>query len=480
MAVAVRFRFPLGEYHATPWDRAVNSGDSEWPPSPWRILRALLSTWHTRCPSLDAETVDHVVGKLAANLPAYLLPNVQPSHTRHYLPGVGHTEVSRDTAYTLAPRLQLAPDVEIVVLWQEVELAPDERLVLAELVKCLPYLGRAESICDARFLDLDQIPTVDDRWTVPTEEGIDLRVLVPSPEVTRAQLEVTPDAMRKARRLVPEGAAWQGYRNGLASGMPRRADRVARAAPTAMRWALGGPVSIRGRNGVLATSGLRSSALWMLKHLGLEDSEHAWMLAGKHTPAEVKGRHRHAHWLWVSDGDKVTDLVLWVPAPNGIPEEFVPALVGIRSLARLADPPRGYVPAPVHLQAMGRVRDVIPEAFGVSARWSSVTPMLADRHPKLTKSVEWFVRRELERELGFRDWTDEIPVVQSVNVTDSWAAPTTSDGRVNDYRRYRLGETMAQRRRGFRVDVQLDRPIEGPVVLGALSHFGFGRFRPGL
>lgn len=174
--------------------------------------------------------------------------------------------------------------------------------------------------------------------------GIDLRVLVPSPEVTRAQLEVTPDAMRKARRLVPEGAAWQGYRNGLASGMPRRADRVARAAPTAMRWALGGPVSIRGRNGVLATSGLRSSALWMLKHLGLEDSEHAWMLAGKHTPAEAKGRHRHAHWLWVSDGDKVTDLVLWVPAPNGIPEEFVPALVGIRSLARLADPRVGMYP----------------------------------------------------------------------------------------------------------------------------------------
>jgi hypothetical protein len=53
MAVAMGFEFPLGEYHATPWDRAVNSGDSEWPPSPWRIVRALLSVWHTRCPDLD-------------------------------------------------------------------------------------------------------------------------------------------------------------------------------------------------------------------------------------------------------------------------------------------------------------------------------------------------------------------------------------------------------------------------------------------
>jgi hypothetical protein len=46
--------------------------------------------------------------------------------------------------------------------------------------------------------------------------------------------------------------------------------------------------------------------------------------------------------------------VLWVP--GGIPEELVPALVGVRSLATLADPPRGYVAAPVHLQAMGQVK----------------------------------------------------------------------------------------------------------------------------
>ena len=42
----------LGRYHANPWDRAVNEGASEWPPSPWRILRALVATWYTRWPDL--------------------------------------------------------------------------------------------------------------------------------------------------------------------------------------------------------------------------------------------------------------------------------------------------------------------------------------------------------------------------------------------------------------------------------------------
>ena len=58
MPTTLAFRFPLGRYHANPWDRAVNEGASEWPPSPWRILRALVATWHTRWPDLPAAEFD--------------------------------------------------------------------------------------------------------------------------------------------------------------------------------------------------------------------------------------------------------------------------------------------------------------------------------------------------------------------------------------------------------------------------------------
>ena len=163
MAVAIGFHFPLGEYHATPWDRAVNSGDSEWPPSPWRILRALLSVWHTRCPDIDLQTVESVIGKLASEPPSYLLPETFPSHTRHYLPGASHSEVSRDTAYTLAPRLQLAPKSQVLVRWPTVELDAHERDSLERLLQGLPYLGRAESICDASLMDPVPPEVTDDR-----------------------------------------------------------------------------------------------------------------------------------------------------------------------------------------------------------------------------------------------------------------------------------------------------------------------------
>ena len=61
MTTLVAVKFPLGRYHATPWDASVNEGRVEWPPSPWRILRALVSTFKTRLPHLPEDRVTPAV-----------------------------------------------------------------------------------------------------------------------------------------------------------------------------------------------------------------------------------------------------------------------------------------------------------------------------------------------------------------------------------------------------------------------------------
>ncbi len=40
--IVLELRFPAGRFHATPWGRHVNEGAVEWPPSPWRLMRALI------------------------------------------------------------------------------------------------------------------------------------------------------------------------------------------------------------------------------------------------------------------------------------------------------------------------------------------------------------------------------------------------------------------------------------------------------
>ena len=47
MRLVLRQSFPLGRFHATPW--RVNPFDDpygEWPPSPWRLTRAVVARWY--------------------------------------------------------------------------------------------------------------------------------------------------------------------------------------------------------------------------------------------------------------------------------------------------------------------------------------------------------------------------------------------------------------------------------------------------
>ena len=54
-----------GRFHATPWGRHVNEGEPEWPPSPWRLLRALVSSWKRTAPHLSEKELQPLFSKLA-------------------------------------------------------------------------------------------------------------------------------------------------------------------------------------------------------------------------------------------------------------------------------------------------------------------------------------------------------------------------------------------------------------------------------
>src|SRR5438067_723703 len=85
MAITLNLTFPAGRFHATPWGRHVNEGVPEWPPSPWRLLRALVATWRRRCPDLSEAAVRRVLEQLLPP-PQFYLPPARVAHTRHYMP----------------------------------------------------------------------------------------------------------------------------------------------------------------------------------------------------------------------------------------------------------------------------------------------------------------------------------------------------------------------------------------------------------
>lgn len=166
MPLSLAFRFPAGRYHATPFGHHVNEGLIEWPPSPWRILRALISVgytsgaWNGTGPLAAARSL---VEKLSAELPCYHLPSVVGTHSRHYMP-VGEldnkTKIEKTTlVFDTWARIE---DQELIATWRDMRLDDTELSTLSSLVERLNYLGRSESWVEGRVMRKgDPIPEIN-------------------------------------------------------------------------------------------------------------------------------------------------------------------------------------------------------------------------------------------------------------------------------------------------------------------------------
>ena len=160
----IQVKFPARRYHATPSDAHVNEGRVEWPPSPWRLLRALIAVgynklaWDDNVPNV-AQTL---IEKLSAAHPEFVLPKSTAAHTRHYMPNGDFRRIDNkpssveDTDKVFDTFLSFGLASSRMLIRYPVELSDEQRELLSELTLSLSYLGRAESWVDARLLDNDE------------------------------------------------------------------------------------------------------------------------------------------------------------------------------------------------------------------------------------------------------------------------------------------------------------------------------------
>jgi CRISPR-associated protein Csb2 len=478
MATTLAVRFPLGRYHANPWDRSVNEGTVEWPPSPWRILRALLATWHTRWPDLPAATIDGLISALAEP-PSYRTPATWPGHTRHYLPGLDHKKGEiGGTDLTLDPFQSIERGCELLIRWN-MDLGSEQRAVLAKLAELLPYLGRAESACEARLLN--ENPEPDGHWWLPGAKGTKtVRLLAPAQPVSRAALEITTVEVRRQRRTLPPGTLWVSY--AIADppqhrGSPRR--DTAGVEVEAVRFALDGFVPLRSTHAVLLADEAHRVFGGLLREAGIPDDRRQQVLG----TGRAGSGHRHAHWVPVAvhqeRGAPVRSLVLWVP--QGLRPREVAAVIDPGCLSGQRGTPengyrvRGFPKVRLLFQAAGTIGQVAPEFCGLARHWRSLTPYLPVRHRKQRQPFGDFLAEDIHAELGYREQFRGIPVPVVAPVDPEGGMP---DRWALEFRRYRMAENMGKSRPGLGLRLRFPQEISGPLLLGQLSHFGYGIFTP--
>ena len=366
--LAISLKFPAKRFHATPWGRQVNEGAVEWPPSPWRLLRSLVATWHHKFPEVPVAHIRDLVESLASP-PRFKLPSASQGHTRHYMPAVND-----DRTKVFDTFIAVEPDDAVIAVWPDVSLDESQSDLLDKLINAMTYFGRAESWVCGQVIHNDSI-TAD---VEPVEPGIEpsdgyelVRTLVPvsaeehsawfaqtrdelrqrklSEQIAAATAKGKPseklklskkdeelldssipatlfDALhadtaelRKAGWNLPPGARWVNYtRPANAFAMnPRKhirmRDRYER--PTTARFAVCGSVRPLLTDAIIIGEQVRHVIMGCSKKMR-EDNNSSAVFSGKQPDGSpLAGGHQHAHFLCeAANGDaRITHITLFAP-----------------------------------------------------------------------------------------------------------------------------------------------------------------------
>uniref|UniRef100_A0A831XD23 Type I-U CRISPR-associated protein Cas5/Cas6 n=1 Tax=Geobacter metallireducens TaxID=28232 RepID=A0A831XD23_GEOME len=497
--LAIGFRFPGGRYHATPWGRHVNEADVEWPPSPWRIVRALIAVWHRK---IDREAhpvakLEKLLAQLAGSLPSYRLPAAVHSHVRHYMPV---REGGRDKPTLIFDAfVRISPEDELVVVWPDVDLDEASQRLLDRLLTGLAYLGRAESWVEARRIDgwdgeLDCVPGDTPLDMTTGEVGEVVPLFCPlSPfayQAFRAQRQESNPVKgkKKGGAVLPESwlaavsmetgelqsAGWSQppaarrvfYRRPAGSLKPAAMTVVRNSAHnqspvTTVRFALYGRPLPRMEDAVKIGELARVALISLTeKYLGAVPP----LLSGHDLPEA--NRHNHAFYLPECNDHGQIDHLL-VHAPGGFEDEHLWAM---QKLSRLYS--RNGNEWQVIYEGAGDVSMFadVSRHTGSGLKWRSVTPYLRPWYAKKNFGVVDQVCRECQ--LRGLPVPAEIRMLPEVRVGNVVRRPV-------HFHRFRSKRGLIQPdTNGSFLEFVFPEPVTGPLALGFACHYGLGLFAP--
>ena len=509
----LELRFPAGRYHATPWGRHVNEGAVEWPPSPWRIVRALIATWHWKA---RADVPEATVRSLVASLcqpPRFRLPPATTAHTRHYMPIVeGKNEKTTKVFDTF---IQLAENAPLLIAW-DVGLSAAERAALQTLAERLGYFGRAESLVEARVLDgitgieANALPLAPG---AALPKGAELvRLLAPMstavyetwrknflakhtppveakkkpgkkskesqapavPEDLFAALHADTGDLQAAGWNLPPGAHFVNYTRLENAFAPATKPRSRRAGPppTVARFAL---------TSIVPPSITKALAVGEQIHTVLCKASNGHPI---YTGAGGEG-HRHAHIFSESIGVNnahVTHVTVF--APEGFDHDAIKALRSIQWTWGFKGHDLRLV-----LHGVGNPLD-FPDCklFGPSKIWRSLTPFVSTRHAKTFRDG-----RPKLAENGWQDGSAPHDLLRLLAQHPHGAGAEirclkeTAMPYAFGHRRFRSLQFLTRRHggqgsrgndSGTAFTITFPEPRHGPFALGYGSHFGLGLFAP--
>lgn len=466
----IELKFPANRFHATPWGRHVNEGVVEWPPSPYRLLRALFDAWKRKHADTPESEVEELLRAMAAEAPLYRLPEVTATHTRSYL----HSNTLDPTEKSLIfdGFVTMVPEAPLYVTWPQLVLSEAQSALLNRLLGSLNYLGRSESWVAARLHAGPAgagLPCEPMAGSEASGEMVPVACATPASEYSekprwldaiacstaqyQKERRSLPPAMRMVPYVRPEGAVR------LRVPKPQRGHAGTRAVLLELR----STVLPLATATIEVAEQVRVRLMGIHKRIVGDASKVSPLFSGKDRNGVPLKDHRHAFILPLANArGRIDRVLIFTRSAEGFGSEEIQAILRLTELyGRSTEDPirvmatwRGDVDD-------ARLRRPVHEVM-------STTPFVTTRYWRKGRGTyEEFLEAEVRRECRNHELPEPIRVelLASSPGLFEWV----------EFRRNRKDDSP---RPGCGFRLTFAEGVPAPFGLGYGCHFGLGQFAP--
>ena len=469
--ITLKLVFERKKYHATEWGRNINEGFVDWPPSPWRLLRAIISSWKTYHQDITKNVMWPILHNMLSSGVSFRLPSARVAHTRHYvpLPSINSKTKAINTEKILDTFIVVGNE-PVFVIWEDAELDKAQQEKLRDILSNIRYIGRSESLCSVVLVDKKVIPNCTPLSGIDIKEDVEIiDVLTPKKTALLEELCTKTSMLKKKKRIYPIGTERIPYVRpfGCLSAIPDTFEDILPRV-TAVRYAITGKPRPLVTDAIAIGDSFKRTAM----------SVYGTLNAGNMSPV-LSGRqssdgnimldnHSHAFFL-PTDEDKdgrLDHITVAVSTGRLFEPDVTETLMKIKRIRH------GRNTLQITYLARGMLENFkIAPILQRSNRWISDAPYIPNRYIKKNSNgiIKDGPADQIRREAARRG----LPHIKHIKIKTE-KVHGFFPIQFKKYRKKGLQVCGG----AYSVRIEFVEKVQGPISFGYASHFGLGMFVP--
>jgi CRISPR-associated protein Csb2 len=491
--IVIKLEFLAGRFHATPFGRNVNEAVTEWPPSSYRFLRAIIDVWKRKKSDISQDNIERLFELLASSTPVYSLPDARESKIAVYM-NINDKNSNTKKRLIYDAFVAINPEDPVFLGWMNISLDDTQKLLLTDLLKKLNYFGRSESWIKATMVS-DQKNIEWNCYPFEQQQNYNLRfemekvqVAIPVPKIDYAknQISIKEKNKKKVERKIewleafmlntqdvidarlskPPALKYETYlrkRDCFNKSYVNKSLKAKEKINTVL-YALDSKILPLVTETIKVSENVRTKLMGIYKIVA-DTSYISPKFSGKNQDGSFLTGHQHIYILPLdSDEDGRIDHIL-ITCKEPFDGFELSALDKLTSLWQSDGKPD----IRCVLIQLGSVEDI--NICKVGTTFKSVTPFVPTRHYRKGRGNydQW-----LENEVKHEAKNHGLPEPVAVRKLEKLDLKGHSYYWL-EFIRNRKEDSI---RSGYGFEIEFSDPIPGPFSIGYGAHYGLGTFKP--